>query len=429
MGNELIAFGDFTTPANRIARWNGSSWSALGNGLTGGNATAVAVGGGNMYAAGAFTIAGCNVSPYFARWRETVWTGMTNTDWHTLTNWGSGSVPSPGAGVTISSTDASISAANVTLSSLVVTGGRTLTVAQGRKLTVTGNLDLSNGSIAALGDLIVLGDLSINAGNITNLSNVFVSGILYLNGGKIMGGGRTSVLSCRSGAIVGGDNSSFISTKLDRCVNSADTYRFPVGTDLVYSPIEISNALGSGLILVEPKSGAYSDPATGLPPNRLQRWWQLANGGITQADVRFYYADADVLNFENRLRVYRIDGGAATQLPSSIDTALNRATATAVSGFSSFTLAEGTPGLTTLSGRLSTPSGHGASGIITLTDNQNNVRYAVANPFGYYRFTDVLTFQTYTVRVTSKKFTFATPQRVLDFDENSGGVNFVSSDN
>jgi hypothetical protein len=33
------------------------------------------------------------------------------------------------------------------------------------------------------------------------------------------------------------------------------------------------------------------------------------------------------------------------------------------------------------------------------------------------------------VRVTSKKFTFATPQRVVDFDENSGSVNFVSSDN
>lgn len=237
------------------------------------------------------------------------------------------------------------------------------------------------------------------------------------------------MLSCRSGAIVGGDSTSFISTKLDRCVNSADTYRFPVGTDLVYSPIEISNTLGSGLILVEPRSGAYSDPATGLPTNRLQRWWQLTNGGITQAGVRFYYADTDVLNFENRLRVYRIDGGIATQIPSSIDTALNRATAPMVSAFSRFTLAEGMQGFSSLSGRLTNLSGRAASGVITLTDDQNNVRYAVTNPFGFYRFTDVQTFRTYTVRVTSKKFTFPAPERSFEFDENTGGVNFMSSDN
>ena len=430
MGSDVIAFGDFTSPFGRIARWNGSAWSPLGNGISGGTPTGAAVGGGNLWVGGSFTSAGCNLSAYLARWRETVWTGTTNTDWHTVTNWGSGSIPGAGAGVTISSTDASITSANVTLSSLVITNGRTLTVAQGRTLTVIGDLDLINGSIAGFGDLVVLGNLSINVGNITNLSNVFVSGSLYLNLGKIMGSGRTSVLSCQTNAIAGGDNSSFVSTKLDRCVNSAGTYRFPVGTDNVYSPIEISNAVGNGTFLVEPKSGAYSAPAAGLPANRLQRWWQLTSGGITQADLRFYYSDTEVLGLENRYRTYRIDGGSATQLPSSIDAALNRATATGVTAFSSFTLAEGTPAPGTLSGRLTNPSGRGASGIIvTLTDDQNNVRYAVTNPFGYYRFMDVLTFRTYTVNVTSKKFTFAAPSRVVDFDEYTTGVNFVSSDN
>jgi hypothetical protein len=41
----------------------------------------------------------------------------------------------------------------------------------------------------------------------------------------------------------------------------------------------------------------------------------------------------------------------------------------------------------------------------------------------------VLTFNVYTVRVTSKKFTFPTSQRSVDLDENTGPVNFVSSDN
>jgi len=430
MGDELIAFGDFTSPMNRIARWNGSTWLPLGNGLTGGTPITAASGGGNLYVGGAFTTAGCNVSPYFARWRETVWTGTTSTDWHTITNWGSGSVPPANAGVTIASTDASITSADVTLSSLVIANGRTLSVGAGRTLTVTGNLDLSNGTLSGTGNLVVNGELRLIGGTITGLGSIVINGNLALTSGYITGTAPVNVTACRANAIAGGSNASFITSPITRCVNSTGTYAFPVGTGLIYAPVELINVIGSGNFTVEAKAGAYSDPAAGLPANRLQRWWQLANNGISQADVRFSYADADVLGLENRYRAYRIDGGVATQLPSSIDTALNRATATALTTFSSFTLAEGIPAPRTLSGRLTNPNGRGAGGVIvTLTDDQNNVRYAVTNPFGYYRFMDVLTFRTYTVQVRSKKFTFASPSRVVDFDEFTAGINFVSSDN
>ena len=53
----------------------------------------------------------------------------------------------------------------------------------------------------------------------------------------------------------------------------------------------------------------------------------------------------------------------------------------------------------------------------------------MTNPFGYYRFQDVPTFRSYTVRVISKKFTFSPLQRVVYFDELTTSVNFVSSDN
>jgi hypothetical protein len=67
--------------------------------------------------------------------------------------------------------------------------------------------------------------------------------------------------------------------------------------------------------------------------------------------------------------------------------------------------------------------------LVSLDDGQGNVRYVITNPSGYYRFVNVSTFQQYTVKVTSKKYTFPTPERVVEFDEFTTPVNFVSSDN
>jgi hypothetical protein len=83
-----------------------------------------------------------------------------------------------------------------------------------------------------------------------------------------------------------------------------------------------------------------------------------------------------------------------------------------------------------LTGRVTNPSGRGAAGILmALVDDQNNVRYTMTNSFGYYRFPDVLTFKVYTVRVTPKKYSFATPERIVEVDESTGAINFVSTDN
>ncbi|MEK6676400.1 MAG: hypothetical protein AABZ47_12190, partial [Planctomycetota bacterium] len=74
-GPALYAGGHFQTAggvsARNIAKWDGTSWSALGSGM---NADVLALtvfddgGGPALYAGGSFTIAGGNVSAYFARW-------------------------------------------------------------------------------------------------------------------------------------------------------------------------------------------------------------------------------------------------------------------------------------------------------------------------------------------------------------------------
>src|ERR1041384_7123116 len=59
VGNLYIG-GDFTMVgdviANQVAKWNGSGWSALGSGITGGyGVLALAVSGSDVYAGGTFT--------------------------------------------------------------------------------------------------------------------------------------------------------------------------------------------------------------------------------------------------------------------------------------------------------------------------------------------------------------------------------------
>ncbi len=73
----LYAGGSFTfaggVPANYIAEWNGSSWSALGGGMDN-TVNALAVdGAGNLYAGGDFIYAGGTTANYVAVWNGTSW--------------------------------------------------------------------------------------------------------------------------------------------------------------------------------------------------------------------------------------------------------------------------------------------------------------------------------------------------------------------
>lgn len=431
-GNDLIAIGDFTVagggPADRIARWNGTAWSALGTGLNG-NGSAVTSAGGDILVGGAFTMAGCNASPYFARYRNTVWTAASNADWHAAGNWGSGSAPPANGTATISAGDAVISSADVILSSLVVTNGRTLSVATGRTLTVNGTLDLTGGSLAGGGTVVVNGTLNQTNGNVTGLAALNINGSLNLGGGNIAGVGMVNVTDCRTTAIAGGGTTSFINSPLKRCIDRAGTYRFPVGSNAVYAPVELSNVSGTGTFTVEPKTGSYSGAAAGLPANRLNRWWNTVSSGITLADMVFTYIDGEIVGLEPRQKVYSIIGGNVQLLPTTLTMATNRAAVTGVSAFSAFTLADGPSLPAELKGRVRAASGKGALHVlVSITDQGGNVRYTFANPFGYYRFPNVMTWETYTVTVQSKRYTFTSNSQSVLFPENSADINFTSTD-
>ncbi|MCW5551522.1 MAG: hypothetical protein KIS67_05070 [Verrucomicrobiae bacterium] len=79
-GSQVVAGGRFTSvdgvSANGVARWDGSSWSALGSGFGWGfyrNIYAVAMAGTNVFVAGDFTTADGIAARYIARWNESGW--------------------------------------------------------------------------------------------------------------------------------------------------------------------------------------------------------------------------------------------------------------------------------------------------------------------------------------------------------------------
>jgi hypothetical protein len=82
-GNLYIG-GYFTvvgnTIANYIAEWNGSSWSALGSGMSGGeyetSVSALAVSGSTLYAGGSFTTAGGIAATNIAQWNGSSWSAL-----------------------------------------------------------------------------------------------------------------------------------------------------------------------------------------------------------------------------------------------------------------------------------------------------------------------------------------------------------------
>jgi hypothetical protein len=86
-GPALYAGGLFTTAggvaASHIAKWNGSTWSALGSGMSGGTPTYVGAltvfddgSGSALYAGGNFTSAGGVAANYIARWNGSSWSTL-----------------------------------------------------------------------------------------------------------------------------------------------------------------------------------------------------------------------------------------------------------------------------------------------------------------------------------------------------------------
>ena len=81
VGSDLYVGGWFNSAggaaANRIAKWNGVSWSPLSSGIGGGGAPQAMIAvGSDLYVGGWFTTAGGSPANYIARWNGTAWSPL-----------------------------------------------------------------------------------------------------------------------------------------------------------------------------------------------------------------------------------------------------------------------------------------------------------------------------------------------------------------
>ncbi|WP_201987648.1 T9SS type A sorting domain-containing protein [Hymenobacter rubidus] len=94
-GTDMYIGGDFTTvgnvAANYVAKWNGTAWSPLGtgvgNGLNGVVSALVVAGNGDVYAGGSFTLAGAVAVSRVAKWNGTAWSSLGNGAGNGLNNY------------------------------------------------------------------------------------------------------------------------------------------------------------------------------------------------------------------------------------------------------------------------------------------------------------------------------------------------------
>jgi hypothetical protein len=255
-----------------------------------------------------------------------------------------------------------------------------------------------------------------------------VKGSLYLTGGKIEGGGIVVVDNCEASAVSGGSPSNFVDAELRRCVRfSTDPYLFPVGSSGIYAPVSI-DPLGNGTFSVKTHSGNHD--ASSLPAYSLRRWWDLTSNGLSRADVTFTYNDSEVVGNINNYRAYRINGGVAQGMTTTINTTAKTATVFNVDQFSPWTLGQiagPTSASVPVAGRVRTAGGRGiGNATVTLTDEAGNVRTTRTSAFGYYLFEDVTSGKAYVLRVRAKRMQFAEAQRLINVSDAVSNADFIA---
>jgi hypothetical protein len=179
-----------------------------------------------------------------------------------------------------------------------------------------------------------------NAAGVTLSANTSISGALNLINGNLL----TNVNTFSIGTSVTNPGSLNVTSgktigNFNRWISNSSNILFPVGTSATkYTPVELSNVVGSGTFTVTAIPGLHPNA---LDTNMLQMYWKLTNAGLTSADLTFNYLDADVVGDENQYELGRYNGISwAIISPITLNTTNNTASISGINSFSDWTLGE-----------------------------------------------------------------------------------------
>lgn len=282
------------------------------------------------------------------------------------------------------------------------------------------NSNIPGGSVA----IDTGGRLALTS-SFSSASPITANGVLDVSLGKLSMMANILAVGC-NGTVNGAGSNGYVigSTRKDFCSPSA--FAFPTGTANGFSPVNVNvTALGASPSSLTINATQSSYPLLS-PLNSLRRYWSIAETGDVTADLVFQYNDPlDIAGDESTYKLFRVVGMTPTLVPGFLlNTGANTMSANNVSSFSEWAIGNLPAASVSVGGRVLRSDGRGMSGsLVTMTDPGNVVRYAVTNPFGYYRFRDVGTNISYTFAVRSKSFTYS--PRVVNVTNDLTDLDFV----
>ncbi len=313
-------------------------------------------------------------------------------------------------------------------------------------------------------DLYTIGNASLPAGSYSSISlsdgaslgaSIVVTGTLDL-GGTVSTGANTLELGC-SGTVAGAGGYNYVVGNFKKNLCGTGAFTFPVGTTpdaarpsmeaagmseapnvpqpappAEYTPMTLT--VNSGTFPAAVNVSVVDAVLIGLDPAKsATRYWDVTRtGGAINADLAFTYLDQDAAGNEALYTVAKNDGSTTAEVtPSSVNAGTNTGTATGVTSFSKWGIGVlfPTAANAVVSGRVTTWDGRGIqNAVITATDLTGNPRRTViTGPFGYYSVGGLEVGQSYVLTVSSKRYRFAVPSRIVGLVDNVASLDFVAN--
>jgi hypothetical protein len=239
------------------------------------------------------------------------WTGLSNDDWTTATNWSRGSVPISSEEVLIPNVSTPKPIVSSTTSSLY-----NLTIYNGSAATVTSTLqiggfinNLGNAFAATSGTITMNGTLPqilppafTNSNTVQNLiisnpahvtlsGDINVSNLFTLSNG-LLKTGNNNLIVANNATTTGASTARYVDGNVRKVGNQAFT--FPVGNLTKYAPISISAPLNptdhftASYSFTNPNNSSYTTTSLGAGLNRvsLNEYWLVnRTNGTSNVDV------------------------------------------------------------------------------------------------------------------------------------------------